>query len=229
MGRRHVSSRLPLPSGKAAPRRLASVHHLPLAGMDDAALARAVVAGDEAAASAVWDRYAPMVRRVLRRSLDPYEDVEDLVQEVFLRFFKRIGELRDPAALRSFLFGIALHVAGTALRRRRVRRWLRLTPTGVLPDLPDAGGAPGDPAREAVRRLYAILDRLDDAGRLTFVLRYVEGLELTEVAEALDVSLATTKRRLAKVTARVVAMIERDPLLPEYARALLDGHLEPAR
>jgi RNA polymerase sigma-70 factor (ECF subfamily) len=194
--------------------------------MDDGALARAVAAGDEAAAGAVWERYAPMVRSALRRSLDPYEDVEDLVQEVFLRFFRRIGELRDPAALRSFLFGIALRVAGSALRRRRVRRWLRLTPTGVLPDLPARGGEPGDPAREAVRRLYAILDRLDDAGRLAFVLRYVEGLELTEVAEALGVSLATAKRRLARVTPRVVAMIERDPVLPEYARAMLDAHAD---
>jgi RNA polymerase sigma-70 factor (ECF subfamily) len=191
--------------------------------MDDAALARAVVAGDEAAAGAVWERHAPMVRSVLRRSLDPYEDVEDLVQEVFLRFFRRVGELRDPAALRSFLFGIALRVAGSALRRRRVRRWLRLTSTGVLPDHPAGGGVPGDPAREAVHRLYAILDRLDDAGRLTFVLRHVEGLELTEVAEALEVSLATAKRRLAKVTPRVMAMIGRDPVLAEYARATLDA------
>jgi RNA polymerase sigma-70 factor, ECF subfamily len=216
-----VPSRLPLPSGKAAPSRLASVHRLPLAGMDDAALVRAVMAGDEGAAGAVWERHAPLVRRVLRRSLGPYEDVEDLVQESFLRFFRCLGELRDPAALRSFLFGVALRVARAELRRRRVGRWLRLTPTGTLPDLPAGGGSPGDPAREAVRRLYAILDRLDDAGRLLFVLRYVEGLELTEVAAALDVSLATAKRRLAKVTARVTAMIERDPLLPEYAQSLL--------
>jgi hypothetical protein len=52
-----------------------------------------------------------------------------------------------------------------------------------------------------------------------FTLRRIEGLELNEVAAALGMSLATTKRHLAKVTARVHALAMRDPLLSEY----LDG------
>ena len=227
-----VSARLPLPPPPAAPRRLASVHRLPLAqleGADDASLARAVAAGDEAAAAEVWRRYAPLVRSVLRRSIGPYEDVEDHVQEVFLRYFHQRAELREPGALRSFLIGVSMHVAVSELRRRRVRAWLRLTTTGVLPDVASQDGERRDEAREATRRLYVLLDRLDAAGRLTFVLRHIQGLELTEIAEALDVSLATTKRRLAAVTARVLAMVERDPVLPDFARAMLaarDGRVE---
>ena len=115
--------------------RLAPVHRLPLRGADDAVIARALVAGDEAAAAAAWDRYAPVARSVLRRTLGPFDDVEDEVQEVFLRFFRQVPELRDPHALRPFLIGIAMHVAVSTLRKRRVRRWLHLTPTGVLPDV----------------------------------------------------------------------------------------------
>ncbi len=216
---RAVPAPVPAP---ASPPRLAKVHRLPLSGADDAVLARALMAGDEAAATVVWERYSPLVRGILRRSLGPYADVEDAVQDVFLGFFRRVGGLEDPGALRSFLIGISVHVAVSALRRRRVRRWLRLTDSGVVPEVAvEAGG--GDQAREAMARLYAILDRLDDAGRLTFVLRYVEGLELTEVAAALSVSLATAKRRLSKVTARVLVMIEGDPVLPDYARAMLAG------
>jgi RNA polymerase sigma-70 factor (ECF subfamily) len=207
---------------------LGSVHRLPLDGADDAMLSRAVAAGDEAAATEVWRRYAPPVRSVLRRSIGPYDDVEDHVQEVFLRYFRQRAELRDPGALRSFLIGIAMHVAISELRRRRVRRWLHLTPTGVLPD-PPAERGPDDDAREAMRRLYAILDRMDDASRLTFVLRHVEGLELCEVAAALGVSLATAKRRLAKVTTRVLTMVERDPALQAHAGAMLARSAEPAR
>lgn len=196
--------------------RLAPVHRLPWTG-DDAALVRALADGNAAAAAAVWDRYATLVRGILRRSIGPDADVEDAVQEVFLRFFKQVGGLRDPSALRPFLIGITLHVAGTELRRRRVRRWLRLTDDGTLPDR--AAAADDSEARAALRRLYAVLDRLDDAGRLIFVLRHIEGLELVELAAALGTSLATTKRRLAKVTGRVLAMIERDPALSEYVRA----------
>jgi len=194
------------------------VRRLPLAGGDDASLSRALADGQPAAASIAWDRFAPLVRGILRRSIGPDAEVEDAVQEVFLRFFRQVGGLRDAGALRPFVIGITLRVAGTELRRRRVRRWLRLTDDGDLPER--AGAAADGDARAALRRLYAALDRLDDAGRLIFVLRHFEGLELTELAAALDTSLATTKRRLARVTARVLAMIERDPALAEYARAL---------
>ena len=202
------------------PPRLAPVRRLPVdgSGWDDAAVARALAEGQAAAAAIAWDRYSGLVRGVLRRSIGPDADVEDVVQDVFLRFFSQIGNLRDPGALRPFLIGIALHVAGSELRRRRVRRWLRLTVDGTLPDR--AGGEDDGEARAALRRLYAILDRLDDDGRLVFVLRHIEGMELTEVAAALGTSLATVKRRLSKVTARVLAMIAREPALAEYVRHL---------
>ncbi len=80
----------------------------------------------------------------------------------------------------------------------------------MLPDEPAEGVDEG--AREALARLYALLDRLDDRARLLFVLRHIEGLELAETAQASRMSLATAKRHLAKVTARVHAMAE-DPLL----------------
>lgn len=208
------------PAPAPAPPRASPVHRLPLdgSGWDDAALARALVDGQPAAAVIAWDRYATLVRGILRRSIGPDADVADAVQEVFLRFYSRIGALRDPTALRPFLIGITLHVAKTELRRRRVRRWLRLTDDGTLPERPALGE--DDDARAALRRLYVLLDQLDDTGRLLYVLRYVEGLELTEMAAALDTSLATTKRHLAKVTARVLAMVEREPALAGYVRSL---------
>jgi RNA polymerase sigma-70 factor (ECF subfamily) len=185
----------------------------PASELDDAGLASAVANGDPQAPGAVWDRHAGVVRGVLRRSLGA-QDVEDHVQEVFLRFFKRPGELRDPAALRCFLIGIAMRVAGTELRKRRVRRFLSLTADGdvrgpVTPPL-DAE------AREAVVRLYAILDRVDTETRLLFTLRHAEGLELTELAAVFEVSLATVKRRLSRATDKVFLMAQRDALLLDY-------------
>jgi len=133
---------------------------------------------------------------------------------VFLRFYRNRALLRDPAALRSFLFGITLRVAASELRSRRVRSWLRLTRDGVLDDQEAPRTDPD--AREAVRRLYAILDRLDANGRMAFVLHYVDGWELTEVAEAFGISLATIKRRLARVAVRVFASAQADTLLVQY-------------
>jgi len=193
--------------------------HLALVGRDapdadDAALVRAVVEGQASAPGLVWDRYATLVHAILSRSLGPGADVDDQVQVAFVELFREAKNLRDPSALRSFLIGITLRVGRAELRRRRFRRWLRLTDDGIVPEVADDGG--DHDAREAIARLYAVLERLDDKSRMLFVLRHVEDLELTEVAEAMGMSLATAKRHLAKVTARVHAMAARDPILAGY-------------
>lgn len=176
-------------------------------------MARAVLEGQPGAPAAAWDRFSPLVRGLLRRSLGPGNDVEDHVQEVFLRFFREIPRLREVSLARSFLVGITVRVARSELRRRRFRRWLSLTDDGAIPDI----AAPtSEAARDALRRLYALLDRVADDERLAFVLRHFEGFELTEVAAGLGVSLATAKRRVARVTAHVHAQISRDPVLAAY-------------
>ena len=82
-------------------------------------LAAALIARDREAPGQAWTRLSPLVLRLLRRYFGPGPDRQDLCQEVFLRFFTRIDELRDRTALRSFLIGICLGVAQNELRRAR--------------------------------------------------------------------------------------------------------------
>jgi RNA polymerase sigma-70 factor (ECF subfamily) len=182
---------------------------------DDAALVAGVRASEAGAAGRVWDQYASLVRRILRRILGPV-DAEDAVQDAFLRLFRDLGSLRDPAALRSFLIGITLHVAKSELRRRRARRWLLLSDDGVLPEPEPESADEWQAPREAVLRLYQVLDRISDDRRTVFVLRYVEGLDLAELSAVLDCSLATTKRRVADAARRVYVLSAADPLLAPY-------------
>lgn len=174
--------------------------------------------GDRGAQTAIWKRYLPLVRSRMSRSLGG-QDVDDHVQEVFLRLFKYLPDLRDPSALRSFLIGIALRVAGTELRRRRCRYWLQLTASGDLPEPNHSADESLDEPREAVARLSAILENFTPESYRVIELRYVEGKELTEVAEAIDVSLATAKRHLARASARLHAIVQREPSLAGYLRA----------
>src|SRR5579862_4457560 len=119
---------------------------------DDAALVRAVLAGDPGAPGRMWDRHAALVRRVLRRVVGPV-DVEDAMQDAFLRLFRDLRTLRDASALRGFLLGIAFHVAKSELRRRRARRWLLLSDDGVVVE-PEALAPDGRiESRAAVLRL----------------------------------------------------------------------------
>jgi RNA polymerase sigma-70 factor, ECF subfamily len=185
---------------------------------DDATIAAAVVAGEPGAAGQMWDRYAALVRRVLRRMLGPV-DVEDAIQDAFLRLFRDLGTLRDLSALRSFLIGITLHVAKSELRRRRARRWLLLSDDVVLAEPRAIAEDERHEPRAAVRRLYEVLDRVSVERRTVFVLRFVEGLELAELSAVLDCSLATTKRRVADAAQRVCLLAASDPLLAPYLEA----------
>ena len=186
-----------------------------LSTIDDAGLVRAVLHGDPRAPRVLWDRHARLVYRILRRSLGQQNDVEDLVQEVFLSLWKRLPTLRDPRALPAFLVTITTLTLRHELRRRWVRRWMTL---GAKQDIDSDPRVvhPNPEARQAVSRLYAILDRLGREERIAFALRFIEGLELTEVATALGLSLATAKRRLVRARARVNHHIARDPGLAAY-------------
>lgn len=181
---------------------------------DDADLARALIARNPQAPRALWRRFAPMVFRMLRRSLGPGHDVEDLAQEVFLCVFEKVPTLREPKALKAFVISITVLTSRSELRRLWVRRWIRLSNKG------DATGKAvvnlDTDSREALSRFYGLLDRINAQDRTLFVLRFMEGLGLLEVAAASGLSLATTKRRLTRVWSKVILLVERDPILAEY-------------
>src|SRR4051812_35871610 len=185
---------------------------------DDAALATALIARERDAPAQAWTRLSPLVLRLLRRYFGPGHDRQDLCQEVFLRFFTRIDELRDRTALRSFLIGICLGVAQNELRRAKGRRWIFLPPSGEPPDAPFSGTNPE--AREASERVYKILAGVSAEDRTLFVTRYIEKMELAEIAVAIGRPLSTTKRRLARATRRIDARMKGDPALAEYVAGL---------
>jgi RNA polymerase sigma-70 factor (ECF subfamily) len=184
----------------------------------DAAVVHALRRGEARAELDAWNRFSARVDGTLRRLLGPGQpssDREDLLQEVFIRFFRRVDTLREPAAVRGFLTGICLRVVQGELAGRRRRRWLRLTTTG---DAPDVGAhARDDESREAVRRYYGVLDALGGQDRSIFVARTIEGLTLEDIAGLHGVSVSTAQRRLTRATKRVSALVRRDPLLVALA------------
>jgi RNA polymerase sigma-70 factor (ECF subfamily) len=162
----------------------------------------------------LWDRYSESVRRMLTRALGPRPEIEDLVQEVFLRVFVRVPSLRDPAALRPFVLSIAGNVLKWEIRRRWVGRRIRLSVTGSLPDIVATSDDPE--SRQALRRCYAIFETLTAKERLAFVFRLMEGMTTDEVASALSVSTSTAKRLVNRATAKISEQVAQDPGLRSF-------------
>lgn len=212
LARRHVASpELRLESAASAPPGAASPE---LSEGSDAALALQLQAGTPGAARAVWERYSPLVRRILSRALGPERDVEDSLQEVFLCLFNKAPELRNPAALRAFIVSIAIRTLRHEIRRRKLRSWLRLDGNSAAQDLRSVN--PDPDAREALTRFYALLDRLNTRDRSVFVLHVIEGMDVETVASALQVSVPTIRRCFARAREKIALLAGRDPMLVDY-------------
>lgn len=182
----------------------------------DAALARALLAGQPGAAAAVWERFYPLVHRTLARTLGGDDEVNDLAQDVFMRLYNRARTLRDHEALRSFVYSITVRVIRSELRRRWVRRIMRpISDHAQVSESLVAPVAPYD-ERDALRRFYALLDKLNGRERTAYVLRHVEEMNLEETAAAMQVSLATIKRILARANSTMNEALHADPVLVGY-------------
>jgi RNA polymerase sigma-70 factor, ECF subfamily len=182
--------------------------------MEDADLVRAALAGEERSQRTIWDRYAPLARRIVGRSMGPECDVEDIVQDAFLGLFRNLRSLRDPSALRAFVISICIRSVRGEIRKKRLRRLVGLSPT---PELVDARVVWVDhEARQTLQCLYRALDRLAFRERATFALRHIEGMELDEIAAALGVSTPTVRRSLAKAVERLTCLSQNDEALSLY-------------
>ena len=204
----------------AVDRRRVPLHVVPGPRVDptDADLARALVAGEPWATATTWNRFAPVVYGIASRALGRDSEAEDVTQEVFYRLFARVGTLKNPDALRSFVVSFAIRIVKWELRRRRTRRWLMLSDGNHLPEVAVLDGDPE--ARQVLQRFYHVLDQLGPRERLVFALRHLESMTLEEVAAALGISLSTVKRTLSRASERVSQWIAGDADLAHY----FEGH-----
>lgn len=166
-----------------------------------------------------YDAFAPYVLSVLRTVLGPDRELEDLVQEVFSRALEGVGRIRQADRLKPWLRSLAVFTARELLRKRRWRAWLPLASgddeEGAVP-LPTTTDALEE--RLLVRKVQAVLGTMAVDDRLAFTLRHLEGLELTEVAETLGMSLSTAKRRLWRAEAAFRRRAEAEPALRELLK-----------
>ncbi len=148
----------------------------------DADLVRAYRGGDERGATALVGRHAGAIARFLTGAGADHADLDDLVQETFIRAFRALQGWRGEAAFRSWLFRIAGNLLKDQYRRRRGRRFVPIEESGL-----EAGDDPAATleAKETERKLQAGLGGLPRLQREVFLLRAQQGWEYDEIAESL--------------------------------------------
>ena len=149
----------------------ASRHQRAPAEGDYIASVVAAATGDRDAFERLYDRFAPMVHGILLARV-PFQEADDLLQEVFVDALEGLGELRDAGAFGAWLAAIARNKA--ADHHRGPREALELPPDLEAPVA----------SRDAeVREILGFLRSLPETYRETMVLRFVEGLTGPEIAE----------------------------------------------
>jgi RNA polymerase sigma-70 factor (ECF subfamily) len=142
----------------------------------------------------LFKRYASYVATIGIRLLGRDDELDDLVQEVFIEAYRGYHQLRSPGAVKAWLARITVRRAVRRLRRHRLRSFFSLEALPADAKLADDGVTPEQKAE--VASTYRMIERLPVRQRVVWVLKHVEGETLDSIAEICRVSKATVQRRL---------------------------------
>ena len=196
-----------------------------LAGLDDHALVAMVLAGHREAFRHIMQRCNQRLFRVARSVLRHDQEAEDVLQESYLRAYRKLDTFRGDATLLTWLTSIVLNEARGRLRKRH--NMVELDQVDLAQDDSHvvafrARSGSEDPMADAARaQMRQLLERAIDAlppdFRTVYMLREIEGCSVEETAAQLELNPATVKTRLFRARSQL-----RDNLQGTFASTLTE-------
>jgi len=187
----------------------------------DLELAQRAASGDRAAQRDLFVAQRSAVHHALFRILGSNRELEDLIQDAFLEIFRALKSFRGESTLSRWCQTIATRTAYLAISRRRP------APVDLaLVEETVAGEADTRrhvQVREAARRLYIALDRLDPKQRIAFALAVIDGRSLAEVAQLTESSVVAVKTRVWRARKDLMKRASKDDVLASYLTELAGG------
>ncbi|MGE5647346.1 MAG: RNA polymerase sigma factor [Acidobacteriota bacterium] len=170
--------------------------------------------GDDAAYSQVVHAYRKRILGTIARLIGRPEDVEDVGQEVFLRLYFSLDQLRTPEVFEPWLYRLTVNAAYDYLRRQRRRRESRMGDLSeqavVLADA--AASSKRDNEEQRRKRIRELLDMLmssvSEQDRILLTLKEIEGLTLKELEKVYGVNENALKVRLFRARQRILKVFE---------------------
>lgn len=154
--------------------------------------------------------YRPRILRFLLASLADGDTAETLTQECFLKAWVARHQFRGDSSLSTWLTRIAVNLMRDHLRSRSLRFWQKtrgaaLDVVDISDWLPDGRSTPESlaVAQRQVAEVWKAVQKLSAHQRTVFALRFVEEMELDEIAAALDMNLSTVKSHLYRALALI--------------------------
>lgn len=170
---------------------------------EEGELVARILAGETHLYGTLIERYQRRLFWACRRILDDPDEVDDVVQEAFVRAWDHLAEFDPDHRFYTWIYTIARNRALNALRRQRIRGFLSLSredaPTVAAPD--DAAARVED--AELGAALFECRETLPPDQREAFDLRHADGLSYAEIAHAVGVPEGTVMSRLHRARAKM--------------------------
>lgn len=152
--------------------------------------------------------YRPRILRFLLSSLTDRDAAEALTQECFMKAWSARHQFRGDSSLSTWLTRIAVNLMRDHLRSRSLRFWQKtrgsaLDVMDISDWVPDGRSSPESiaVARDRVTAVWSAVKELSAHQRAVFVLRFVEEMELEEIASTIGMNLSTVKSHLYRALA----------------------------
>ena len=165
--------------------------------------------------ASVVHAHRPQIFRFLLASTRDVDLAETLTQECFLKAHRNWESFRGESSAMTWLMRIAINLEKDHWRNRRMQFWRRTRSNSV--DLEDASDwlPSGERtveqhliAKEKVAQVWEVVGRLSGRQRTVFLLRYIEELELADIARATGLSEGTVKAHLSRAVSKVRAEVK---------------------
>jgi RNA polymerase sigma-70 factor (ECF subfamily) len=166
--------------------------------------------GDDSAFNQVVVAYRKRILGTIARLIGRPEDVEDVAQEVFLRLYYSLDQLRTPEVFEPWLYRLTVNASYDYLRKQRRRNEARMSDLSeqqvMMADAAAGGKASGEEQRQKqVKELVeSLLQSVSEQDRLLLTLKEVEGLSLKELEKIYSVNENALKVRLFRARQRVL-------------------------
>jgi len=170
--------------------------------------------GDDGAFSPVVQAYRKRILGTIARAIGRPEDVEDVGQEVFLRLYYSLEQLRTAEVFEPWLYRLTVNAAYDYLRRQKRRPESRMSDLSEQQVMMADAAAGGKQSAEEQRRgkareqVEALLEQVSEEDRILLTLKEVEGLSLKELAKIYRVNENALKVRLFRARQRVLKAYE---------------------
>lgn len=174
---------------------------------EDLALVRETLAGNQLSFQLLVERYAPRMFALVRHYTQSVVEVEDIVQDTFLKAFRRLDSFQEQSSFYTWLCRIAINTALDTLKRAG-RNPVQAVEDPELVPAPERRGAslPAPETRLEQQEVAAVTQRvlaeLPEIFRTVLVLREFEELAYQEIADLLGISIGTVESRLFRARAR---------------------------